>query len=998
MNLRDDYYGDSDRFSTLCLSNLPQNITATHLFRFFRSLGYCGALNEYSIKFTKYDASTKYALVTFESVRVAREILQLYERHLVSVPGCPDMKMKPLIRIPPASQGEKSVDVPFPFTNKSRPSIGNSHTKYQNFSKDDVYYSSSDPLHRCDFLSSWKPPASLERFDRREFSKSCSIVVNNVTSGMETDLKNLFSRYGRLRQSDDIIIQRSSTHCRAIVNFCHPLSVEAVLENKDSIYIGLRKLEVDQLNASPKLNSDTQWPENALSSASDNSSEASDGTKADDYPKLLLTNLPYSMSKADIFHAFKIFGHIVEPPGIILKRDKCIALIPFVDSNCVNNAIDRTQGSMVVRGGLTINVFAYENENSIGGESNTSNNRSRRRNRGKRHEKCKMSTPTLKNEYLQIRNVNGLKSSPSDILKKYLRNERRSGGGEIEDFSYDQLCDRILVKFQNLASLERVMKNKSDHQLEDVPFYVTKLPPISSKHVYLHQVPEDISKSDLEQYFGQIVNSKIIDIKFRYDNSGAMIEFEDYGSVDIKRLKEQMESIPLNDLTAIETRIDLLPVNEPDSIVIRGQVLSGDAISLALEDFLLSKVTNWIDSTVRYVIERTKDQLYWVIFEDYRCIQFLTDHLKVGDSNVSITKFHDHLGFVEVKDRANFIRTYASSTFCVQLTGLQMEYFKKMENLKRCNTWSCFNHWVFVLRLSEEKSELQIVAKTEQVSRKIADAIKSRLKPIFIPLDDAMLKLFSGKTTIFDEEMERFFVDDYVYEIKDVSTLTIVTSEAQKMCQVIDAFFSTNVNITERMTANVLEYKYLKKRETFVHNFAEDCRMNWSEADQCLYASGHFSTLKNLRQNVYEFLRGTQTSQLMFSKNGIPTYFRSASGRRDIQIVENSTGAVILDAELNDIDFDAVSSFRSSLKGCRLSGAYNSLQIFVICDDMTEQTVDCIINASNNELQHIGGLAATLLDKAGDSLQSECTAYVKKYGKVKTGDVFASNSGKLNCR
>uniref|UniRef100_A0A915HZL2 Macro domain-containing protein n=1 Tax=Romanomermis culicivorax TaxID=13658 RepID=A0A915HZL2_ROMCU len=106
-----------------------------------------------------------------------------------------------------------------------------------------------------------------------------------------------------------------------------------------------------------------------------------------------------------------------------------------------------------------------------------------------------------------------------------------------------------------------------------------------------------------------------------------------------------------------------------------------------------------------------------------------------------------------------------------------------------------------------------------------------------------------------------------------------------------------------------------------------------------------------------------------------------------------------MDAQTHKIDFDDIaSSARSQVKGCRLSGDINNLKILVVCDDMTEQMVDCIINASNNSLQHMGGLAADLLTKAGPILQEECTNHIKKHGPLKTGDVFASNPGKLKCK
>ncbi|NXG59232.1 PAR14 polymerase, partial [Hemiprocne comata] len=60
--------------------------------------------------------------------------------------------------------------------------------------------------------------------------------------------------------------------------------------------------------------------------------------------------------------------------------------------------------------------------------------------------------------------------------------------------------------------------------------------------------------------------------------------------------------------------------------------------------------------------------------------------------------------------------------------------------------------------------------------------------------------------------------------------------------------------------------------------------------------------------------------------------------------------------------------------------------------------VDVVVNASNEDLQHIGGLAEALLKAAGPELQEECNQLVRKKGRLQPGCVVITGAGKLPCK
>ncbi|KAJ6665482.1 hypothetical protein lerEdw1_003323 [Lerista edwardsae] len=66
--------------------------------------------------------------------------------------------------------------------------------------------------------------------------------------------------------------------------------------------------------------------------------------------------------------------------------------------------------------------------------------------------------------------------------------------------------------------------------------------------------------------------------------------------------------------------------------------------------------------------------------------------------------------------------------------------------------------------------------------------------------------------------------------------------------------------------------------------------------------------------------------------------------------------------------------------------------------DLTCYQVDVVVNASNEDLKHIGGLADALLKVAGPELQRECDDLIRKHGSLKPGCAIITNAWNLPCK
>ncbi|NXX66941.1 PAR14 polymerase, partial [Spizella passerina] len=66
--------------------------------------------------------------------------------------------------------------------------------------------------------------------------------------------------------------------------------------------------------------------------------------------------------------------------------------------------------------------------------------------------------------------------------------------------------------------------------------------------------------------------------------------------------------------------------------------------------------------------------------------------------------------------------------------------------------------------------------------------------------------------------------------------------------------------------------------------------------------------------------------------------------------------------------------------------------------DLCTHPVDVVVNASNEDLKHIGGLAEALSRAAGPALQEECDELVRRLGNLQPGDAVMTRAGKLPCK
>ncbi|MCS7300757.1 MAG: macro domain-containing protein [Fimbriimonadales bacterium] len=76
------------------------------------------------------------------------------------------------------------------------------------------------------------------------------------------------------------------------------------------------------------------------------------------------------------------------------------------------------------------------------------------------------------------------------------------------------------------------------------------------------------------------------------------------------------------------------------------------------------------------------------------------------------------------------------------------------------------------------------------------------------------------------------------------------------------------------------------------------------------------------------------------------------------------------------------------------STVYRGVAIEVLEADITEQAVDAIVNAANNQLELGSGVAGAIARKGGPAIQEEC----RRHGPIQVGEAAITGAGNLPAR
>ncbi|XP_038277768.1 protein mono-ADP-ribosyltransferase PARP14-like isoform X2 [Dermochelys coriacea] len=149
---------------------------------------------------------------------------------------------------------------------------------------------------------------------------------------------------------------------------------------------------------------------------------------------------------------------------------------------------------------------------------------------------------------------------------------------------------------------------------------------------------------------------------------------------------------------------------------------------------------------------------------------------------------------------------------------------------------------------------------------------------------------------------------------------------------------------------------------------------------------------------IEQILSSLYSTNVLIDKPGAKAFFRDKE-RLYVSEVKHQFNCLIRlqeDGEEQREDGETGNNTTKQLR-CKVI-LKDGVVVAVYKGNLCSHPTDVVVNASNEDLKHIGGLAEALLKAAGPELQTECDRIVRKRGPLQPGHAIITDAGNLPCK
>ena len=170
---------------------------------------------------------------------------------------------------------------------------------------------------------------------------------------------------------------------------------------------------------------------------------------------------------------------------------------------------------------------------------------------------------------------------------------------------------------------------------------------------------------------------------------------------------------------------------------------------------------------------------------------------------------------------------------------------------------------------------------------------------------------------------------------------------------------------------------------------------NKEDQDPVLLLEGDARTIQEFEKQIKDLVASVYSSSIVFARPGGARFFTSQNAKATLIGIEKMEMSCI------DIKVRADKHKFTTKKMQEMCTAHTAegKAIILIKGDITECSVDVIVNAANGELNHMGGVAAAIVRKGGKIIQEESQQYYLRNGMLNDGEaVLMKQVGNLPCQ
>ena len=448
---------------------------------------------------------------------------------------------------------------------------------------------------------------------------------------------------------------------------------------------------------------------------------------------------------------------------------------------------------------------------------------------------------------------------------------------------------------------------------------------------------------------------------------------------------------------------------ESFTVIIVGEKIMVDKIKEKLEETCDSQ-------TIKSESVPIKDQKFWT----FLCVKLdglLANHPKIeatlqADENcVSIQGIKDsriafkedleslHAGMASVqvrisKDLVDFLSTPLGRT-------LLHQYLQDYESLVAVHV--------------EPERVLCLLCSRKDDGIKVAKIIQQNLSFLFVAYPEVFVSSLGGKqwATLKGDLEESYCVSISIVENKikligDKGSLNHVSKDVQQ-------FIERECNVEKSIPLCEAQWRLLTthmvtKWSKIEQKLKGQSKLKFSipnEGDKksSIILKGEKSVVADFAKQIENLICTICTSPpLEQARPGTVKFFYSERGKTLIIGVEAQEKSCIQLDVLQDKDGDSDNLIGNgvSKSGNDKLGMGTTKEgkiITLVKGDITEIPVDVIVNASNADLRHIGGVALAIANKGGPIIQEESNRYTRREGKLSDGDaIMTKEVGELPCK
>ncbi|XP_053327586.1 protein mono-ADP-ribosyltransferase PARP14 [Spea bombifrons] len=291
---------------------------------------------------------------------------------------------------------------------------------------------------------------------------------------------------------------------------------------------------------------------------------------------------------------------------------------------------------------------------------------------------------------------------------------------------------------------------------------------------------------------------------------------------------------------------------------------------------------------------------------------------------------------------------------------------------------------------TEDLSKAEKKIQQGLVSKKVTVDDKSVIqKPEWSRLQESLNNSFNAETC-------KFRMEQFPAGAENQVVISGLSAEVLETYGQIHDFVEKNT-VSEKAieVQNVAVVHFIKDEKKRLCREVEEMNVKMTTNQRTITLTGPRSSVVKAAAQIQSALSSLSTDTLRINKPGAKKFCESNEGelvskaKNDFKCLiylQKDGGKELWESNANTWD-----------PHCQVTLA-DGVTIAVYKGDLSGHHVDAVVNAANEDLKHIGGLALALLRASGPKLQADSDRIVRENGHLSAGDAVVTEAGNLPCK